>query len=243
MKGIILAGGKGTRLDPLTRITNKHLVRVYDKPMIFYPIQTLLNVGITDILIVSGPGHAGQFMELLISSPEFNGTHFSYLVQKEAGGIAQALGFAEDFADHSKTIVILGDNIIEKNIKNAVDDFSTQPKGAKILLKEVEDPQRFGVAEVKNGRIIRIIEKPQDPPSKLAVTGIYMYDGEVYDIIRTLKPSARGELEITDVNNAYLARAELTYEILEGWWSDAGTHESLRRVDKLIAETGANHPG
>lgn len=242
MKGIILAGGLGSRLFPLTKITNKHLLPVYDKPMIFYPLQTLINAGIHDILIVTGGTHAGDFLKLLGNGKEFGLRHINYTYQEGEGGIAAALSLAEFFADKDKICVVLGDNIIEKNIRWAVESFSRQPEGAKIILKEVPDPQRFGVPVLEGEQIIRIVEKPSSPPSPYAVTGIYMFDSTVFDIIRPLRPSERGELEITDVNNAYIARGQMTWEILDGWWTDAGTFESLLRASQMVAETGANKP-
>ncbi|MCJ7493861.1 MAG: sugar phosphate nucleotidyltransferase [Deltaproteobacteria bacterium] len=240
MKGIILAGGLGTRLYPLTKITNKHLLPIHDKPMIYYPLQTLVNAGIRDILIVTGGNNAGDFLRLLGNGKEFGLQHINYTYQEGEGGIAAALFLAEYFSDQEKICVVLGDNIIETNIFKAMKDFEKQENGAKILLKEVPDPQRFGVPEIKGDKIIRIEEKPAAPRSKLAVIGIYMYDAAVFDIIRTLKPSGRGELEITDVNNEYIHRGNLTYEILDGWWTDAGTFESLLRASNLVAQTGAN---
>jgi glucose-1-phosphate thymidylyltransferase len=244
MKGIILAGGLGTRLRPLTLVTNKHLLPVYDRPMIYYPIQTLLNAGIRDILIVTGGEHAGDFLKLLKNGKHLGLRHLEYAYQEGEGGIADALKLAEEFADSGKICVVLGDNIIEGNIKRAAGDFFTQASGAKLLLKEVPDPERFGVArfegEPGQGRIVEIIEKPKKPPSGYAVTGIYFYDPEVFTICKMLKPSGRGELEITDVNNAYLARGDLTFEILEGWWTDAGTFESLHRATCYVADGGAN---
>ena len=240
MKGVILAGGLGTRLYPLTKITNKHLLPVFDKPMIYYPLQALVNSGIRDILIVTGGNHAGDFLKLLGNGKEFGLQHVNYTYQEGEGGIAAALDLAEYFSEGEKICVILGDNIIEKNIVHAVRAFEKQERGAKILLKEVPDAHRFGVPEVRDGRILRIEEKPQDPPSNYAVIGIYMYDPEVFRIIKTLKPSDRGEMEITDVNNEYLRRGTLTYGVLEGWWTDAGTFESLLRASRLVAETGAN---
>ena len=240
MKGIILAGGLGMRLSPLTKITNKHLLPLYDKPMIYYPLRTLINAGIDDILIVTGGNNAGDFLRLLGNGKEFGLKHINYTYQEGEGGIAEALGLAEFFADEEKVCVILGDNIIEKNIKGAVEAFKKQKKGAKILLKEVPDPQRFGVPELKGDQIVRIEEKPANPKSKYAVTGIYMYDRSVFDLIRPLKPSQRGELEITDVNNAYIEQGTMTYDILDGWWSDAGTFDSLLYASKLVAESGAN---
>jgi len=240
MKGIVLAGGLGTRLDPLTRITNKHLLPVYDKPMIYYPIETLVNAGITDILIVTGGRNAGDFLRLLGNGREFGLKHINYTYQEGEGGIAEALGLAEHFADGQKICVVLGDNLIEGCIADAVEDFKQQPRGAKLLLKQVPDAERFGVAEVDGDRIIGIEEKPARPRSNYAVTGIYLYDETVFDKIRTLKPSGRGELEITDVNNLYIQEQTLTFAILEGWWTDAGTIDSLRRATNLVAETGAN---
>jgi glucose-1-phosphate thymidylyltransferase len=240
MKGVILAGGLGTRLYPLTKITNKHLLPVFDKPMIYYPLQALVNSGIRDILIVTGGNHAGDFLKLLGNGKEFGLQHVNYTYQEGEGGIAAALDLAEYFSEGEKICVILGDNIIEKNIVHAVRAFEKQERGAKILLKEVPDAHRFGVPEVRDGRILRIEEKPPNPPSNYAVIGIYMYDPEVFRIIKTLKPSHRGEMEITDVNNEYLRRGTLTYDVLEGWWTDAGTFESLLRASRLVAETGAN---
>jgi len=240
MKGVILAGGLGTRLHPLTKITNKHLLPVFDKPMIYYPLQALVNSGIRDILIVTGGNHAGDFLKLLGNGKEFGLQHVNYTYQEGEGGIAAALSLAEYFSEGEKICVILGDNIIEKNILHAVRAFEKQERGAKILLKEVPDAHRFGVPELREGRITRIEEKPKHPPSHYAVIGIYMYDPEVFRIIKTLKPSDRGEMEITDVNNEYLRRGSLTYDILDGWWTDAGTFESLLRASRLVAETGAN---
>ncbi|MHA1380608.1 MAG: sugar phosphate nucleotidyltransferase, partial [Candidatus Helarchaeota archaeon] len=226
---------KGTRLLPCTRVTNKHLLPVYDKPMIYYPLKTLIDGGIKEILIVSGTGHAGDFLELLGDGHKF-GVRLSYSVQEEAGGIAQALGIAEDFADEGKVAVILGDNIFEDDIKQYVDDFKNQEKGAKLFLKKVSDPKRFGVAEIKDGRIVNIEEKPKEPKSDLAVTGLYMYDNQAFNVVKTLKPSGRGELEITDVNNFYVNQGSATYEILNGFWSDAGKFESLFQSAKFIRE-------
>lgn len=235
MKGVVLAGGLGKRLHPLTKVTNKHLLPVYDKPMIYYPIETLLQAGIDDITIVTGGNSAGDFLRLLGNGREFGLKHLNYTYQEGEGGIAAALSLAEHFAGGDKIVVILGDNIIEGNIKNAVKDFEKQKKGAKLLLKEVPDPERFGVVEFEGDKVINIEEKPDKPKSNYIVTGIYMYDNTVFDIIRGLHPSARGELEITDVNNAYIRRGEMTYEILEGWWTDAGTFESLTRANQLVA--------
>jgi glucose-1-phosphate thymidylyltransferase len=240
MKGIILAGGLGTRLAPLTRVTNKHLLPIYDKPMIFYPIEALINAGIRDILIVTGGNSAGDFLRLLGNGKDFGLNHLNYAYQEGEGGIADALGIAEHFADEDKIVVILGDNIIEKNIKKAVEAYEKQETGAKLLLKEVPDPHRFGVAELEGDRIINIVEKPKNPKTNLAVTGIYMYDHQVFEKIKKLEPSERGELEITDVNNMYIERDQLTYDVLEGWWTDAGTFESLLRANNLVAESGAN---
>ena len=236
LKGVILAGGLGKRLNPLTHITNKHLLPVYDRPMIYYPIQTLVNAGIKDILIVTGGNHAGEFLRLLGNGHEFGLKHINYTYQRGEGGIAEALGLAEHFADNSKIAVILGDNLIEKDIKNPVEKFRRQKQGARLLLKGVDDPQRFGVAEIKNDRLIGIEEKPKIPKSRYAVTGIYMYDQQVFDIIKMLKPSGRGELEITDVNNAYIKKGQAEYDFLDGWWSDCGTHDSLLRANNLVAE-------
>ncbi|MCK5269740.1 MAG: NTP transferase domain-containing protein [Sedimentisphaerales bacterium] len=242
MKGVILAGGYGTRLQPLTSVTNKHLLPVYDKPMIYYPIQCLVNAGIKDIMIVTGGNKAGDFLELLGNGKEFGLGELHYTYQEGAGGIAEALGLARDFIDKDKVIVVLGDNIVQNNIRRAVADFFTQPKGAKIMLKEVSDPERFGVADVDDkGNVLGIEEKPSQPKSNYAVIGIYMYDELVFDIISDLKPSGRGELEITDVNNAYIRQGTMTSEILQGWWTDAGTIESLHRAGLMIAEDGANN--
>ena len=240
MKGVILAGGLGTRLYPLTKVTNKHLLPVYDKPMIYYPIQTLINAGIDDILIVTGGNNAGDFLKLLGNGKEFGLKHINYTYQEGEGGIAEALGLAEFFASGEKICVVLGDNLIEKNIRKAVEKFRKQKEGAKILLKEVPDPQRFGVAELQGDRIVRIEEKPEKPKSQYAVIGIYLFDQEVFNFIKTLKPSDRGELEITDVNNRYIEKGLMTWDILEGWWTDAGTFESLLRANQLVAQTGTN---
>ena len=240
MKGVILAGGLGTRLYPLTKVTNKHLLPVYDKPMIYYPIQTLINAGIDDILIVTGGNNAGDFLRLLGNGKEFGLKHINYTYQQGEGGIAEALGLAEFFAAGEKICVVLGDNLIEKNIRRAVEAFRKQKGGAKILLKEVPDPQRFGVAELEGDRIVRVEEKPKEPKSNYAVIGFYMYDGTVFDVIKTLRPSGRGELEITDVNNQYIEKGLMTWDVLEGWWTDAGTFESLLNANQLVARTGAN---
>jgi len=241
MKGVVLAGGLGSRLYPLTKITNKHLLPVFDKPMIYYPIQCLVNAGITDILVVTGGNYAGHFLQLLRNGSDFGLRRLGYAYQEGEGGIADALKLAEEFADGESICVVLGDNIIEGNIKKAADDFRAQGAGAKILLKEVHDPERFGVATVdETGKVLRIVEKPKEPETNQAVIGIYMYDAEVFDICRTLKPSDRGELEITDVNNEYVRRGTLTSEKLDGWWTDAGTFESLYRSSTLVREGGAN---
>jgi glucose-1-phosphate thymidylyltransferase len=242
MKGVILAGGLGSRLYPLTKVTNKHLLPIYDKPMIYYPIQTLVDAGITDILIVTGGTSAGDFLRLLGNGKDFGLQHLNYTYQEGEGGIAAALGLAEFFVRHEPVCVILGDNIIERSIWEAVQAYEKQGAGAKILLKEVKDPQRFGVPVFEGNRIIRIEEKPAAPKSAYAVTGIYCFDHEVFDIIRTLKPSARGELEITDVNNAYIERGLMTWDALEGWWTDAGTFESLSAAGNLVAQSGPNKP-
>ncbi|MCK4271978.1 NTP transferase domain-containing protein [bacterium] len=236
MKGIVLAGGLGTRMLPLTKITNKHLLPVFNKPMIYYPIQTLVDAGIEDILLVTGGTNAGDFLRLLGNGKEFGLKHLNYTYQEGEGGIAEALGLAEYFAAGEKIVVILGDNLLQQGIKKAVDNFQRQERGAKILLKEVSQPQRFGVAEISGDRIVSIEEKPEAPKSNFIVTGFYMYDSQVFDIVKALKPSARGELEITDVNNAYIEQGTMTFEILEGWWTDAGTFESLYNATCLIAE-------
>lgn len=236
LKGVILAGGLGSRLEPLTRITNKHLLPVYDRPMIYFPIKTLVDAGISEILLVAGGNHAGEFLRLLGNGEDFGLKHLHYTYQRGEGGIAEALALAKDFADGSPIAVILGDNIIEKSIKPYADRFAAIGKGASILLKEVEDPWRFGVAELKDDKIIGIEEKPKKPKSNYVVTGIYMYDGQVFDIVRTLKPSGRGELEITDVNNAYINQGRMTYDILDGWWTDAGLPETLYRAATLVRQ-------
>lgn len=241
MKGVILAGGLGTRLSPCTLVTNKHLLPVYDRPMIYYPLQCLINAGIHDILIVTGGQFAGDFLKLLGNGNSLGLKHVNYTYQEGEGGIADALSLAEYFAAGDKLCVILGDNIIEGNIRAAATAFAQQKDGAKILLKEVDDAQRFGVVELKDNKVVRIVEKPKNPPSNLAVIGIYFYDNHVFDFIKTLSPSERGELEITDVNNMYLKQGNLTHDVLSGWWTDAGTFESLRRATNLVAESGANN--
>jgi len=240
MKGVILAGGTGSRLYPLTRVTNKHLLPVFDRPMIFYPLQSLVNAGMRDILLVTGGQNAGDFLRLLGNGKDFGLKHINYTYQEGEGGIADALRLAEHFADGEAICVVLGDNIIETNIVAACEKFQQQRRGAHIILKEVSDPQRFGVPVFAGEKIIRIEEKPATPASRYAVIGIYMYDATVFDRIRTLKPSARGELEITDVNNQYLREGLLSYSILEGWWTDAGTFDSLLRANQLVADGGAN---
>ncbi|HUE80791.1 MAG TPA: sugar phosphate nucleotidyltransferase [Pyrinomonadaceae bacterium] len=241
MKGVVLAGGLGARLRPLTAVTNKHLLPVYNQPMIYYPIQTLINAGITDIMIVTGGNSAGDFLKLLGNGKAFGLKHLNYTYQEGEGGIAEALSLVEHFAADDPVCVVLGDNIIEGNIRSAVRAYRHQGAGAKIMLKRVPDPQRFGVPELNGRNVVRIEEKPAVPRSEYAVIGVYMYDSDVFNIIRTLKPSGRGELEITDVNNAYIERGELTWEELEGWWTDAGTFESLLRASNMVAETGANN--
>lgn len=242
MKGVILAGGLGTRLRPLTKITNKHLLPIYDKPMIYYPIESMIAAGIDDILVVCGGNHAGEFLRLLGNGREFGLKHLNYTYQEGEGGIADALSLAHYFVGSDKVAVLLGDNIFEKNFKQAKEDFEAQPSGAKILLKEVPDPKPYGVAEIQGDRVVGIEEKPENPKSNLAVIGLYFYDNAVFDITKTLKPSKRGELEITDVNNAYIQRGEMTYSVLDGWWGDAGeSFESLLDVSNLVFKTGANN--
>ena len=233
LKGVVLAGGTGSRLMPLTKVTNKHLLPIGKKPMIYYPIEKLTSIGIDKILIVTGVEYMGDVVGLLGSGREF-GCQFTYKVQDEAGGIAQALGLAEGFSHGDHLVAILGDNIFEANLKQYADRFISQKIGARMLLKQVSNPQRFGVAEISDGKVISIEEKPKKPRSDYIITGIYFYDDAVFDIIRTLKPSARGELEISDVNNAYITKGQLEYDILDGWWTDAGTFESLNRANKLV---------
>ncbi len=240
MKGVVLAGGTGSRLNPLTRVTNKHLLPVYDKPMVYYPIQTLINAGIREILLVTGGKSAGDFLRLLGNGRDFGLKHLNYTYQEGEGGIAEALSLSEHFADGNPVCVILGDNVIEMNICRAVESFQQQKHGAKILLKEVPDAQRFGVAEIRGNYVVGIEEKPTMPKSNYAVIGVYLYDSSVFEKIRRLKPSVRGELEITDVNNFYVQEGTLTWEKLDGWWTDAGTFESLLRANTLVAKTGAN---
>ena len=236
MKGVILAGGLGKRLFPLTKVTNKHLLNIYAKPMIYYSIQTFVDAGIKDILLVTGGNHAGEFLRLLGNGHHFGLKHINYTYQEGEGGIADALKLAEHFADGEKIVIMLGDNILEKGIKRYVDNFKKQPHGARILIKKVEDPWRFGVVQMKKGKIVAIKEKPKNPKSDYIVTGVYMYDSYIFDIIKTLKPSKRGELEITDVNNAYIERRELHYDILKGWWTDSGSFDSLLRANNLVAK-------
>ena len=236
MKGVILAGGLGSRLLPLTKITNKHLLPIYDKPMIFYPVQTLVEAGIEEILIVTGGNNAGDFLRLLGNGRGFGLKHINYTYQEGEKGIADALRLAEDFIGSDKMVVILGDNLFEKSIKKYVNNFEKQNEGARILIKAVSDPQRFGVVELNSGKISSIVEKPKKPTSNYIVTGMYMYDNQVFDIIKTLRPSSRGELEITDVNNAYLKKGQLEYDILNGWWTDCGTFESLFKAGCLICK-------
>jgi glucose-1-phosphate thymidylyltransferase len=237
IKGVVLAGGLGTRLSPLTRVTNKHLLPIYKKPMIYYPIEKLVKAGLTEIMVVTGGPFAGDFLKLLGNGREFGLKDVHYTYQEGEGGIAQALGLTEHFVDRDRVCVILGDNIFSADIRRGVEEYMVQSSGAKIFLKEVDDPDRFGVAELKGKSVVGIEEKPKKPKSNYAVTGIYMFDNEVFSIVKTLKPSGRGELEITDVNNAYVKRGTLTYDILDGWWTDAGTFESLYRATKLVTET------
>lgn len=234
LKGVILAGGLGKRLEPLTRITNKHLLPVYNKPMVYYPLRTLVEAGIRDIMIVTGGNNAGDFLRLIGNGYEFGLKHINYAYQRGEGGIAEALGLTEHFVDGSKVVVILGDNLIGGSIKKYVEKFKKQPKGARVLIKKVSDPQRFGVAKINDGKIVSIEEKPKHPKSNFIITGIYMYDYKVFEVIKTLKPSARGEMEITDVNNFYLKNNELYYDILSGWWSDCGLFETLYHAANLV---------
>ncbi|MEO7039542.1 MAG: sugar phosphate nucleotidyltransferase [Candidatus Elarobacter sp.] len=239
MKGIILAGGLGSRLRPLTKVTNKHLLPIYDRPMIYYPLQTLCDAGISEIMIVTGGNNAGDFLKLLGNGREFGLPHIAYTYQDGEGGIADALKLCEHFAAGDSIAVVLGDNIIQKSIRPYVERFAQQRSGCRLLLKEVDDPQRFGVPHFDGDRIAGIEEKPQHPKSSYAVTGVYMYDRRVFDFARDLKPSARGELEITDVNNAYIAAGDCYYDVLDGWWTDAGQFESLYRATQLVAEERA----
>jgi len=242
IKGVVLAGGSGSRLDPLTRVTNKHLLPVHDKPMVFYPLQALRASGVEEVLLVTGGNDPGDFLRLLGDGRELGLRHIEYVYQKGNGGIADALALAESFAAGSKLCVVLGDNIVHKIFRSSVQAFIKQGEGARIHLSPVPAPQRFGVPELDGERVVRIIEKPASPPRPFAVTGIYMYDQKVFDIIRTLRPSARGELEITDVNNHYIAAGTMSWAVLDGWWSDAGTFESLREASNLVWQYGANNP-
>lgn len=241
IKGVVLAGGLGTRLSPLTKVTNKHLLPVYQKPMIYYPIERLVEAGLREIMIVTGGPFAGDFLKLLGNGKEFGLQDLHYTYQEGEGGIAEALGLTEHFVEGDRVCVILGDNLFSSSITRGLEAYMQQKSGAKIFLKEVEDPQRFGVAELQGKKVAGIEEKPRKPKSRYAVTGVYMYDNEVFSIIKTLKPSGRGELEITDVNNAYIKKGTLTYDILDGWWTDAGTFDSLLRANKLVAETPPMH--
>jgi glucose-1-phosphate thymidylyltransferase len=242
MKGIILAGGLGTRLHPLTRITNKHLLPVYDKPMIFYPIEMLMKAGVDDVMVITGGNNSGDFLRLLGNGKQFGLRHLHYGYQEGEGGIADALKLCEDFVGKDKMVVALGDNIIEKNIRSFAEEFRRQAHGAKIILKEVPNPKEYGVAEVDGDRIKKIIEKPKAPKTNLAVIGIYFYPNDVFGIIDSLKPSKRGELEITDVNNAYLKKKQLTYNVLDGWWQDCGeSKDALLEANIFVKRNGANH--
>ncbi|MFH1847970.1 MAG: sugar phosphate nucleotidyltransferase, partial [Candidatus Omnitrophota bacterium] len=234
-----LAGGLGTRLHPLTKVTNKHLLPIYNKPMVYYPIQTLVDADIKDILVVTGGDHAGQFLRLLGNGKEFGLKRIHYAYQEGEGGIAAALNIAEEFAEKERIVVILGDNIFEKSLGETIKNFKKQKNGARVLIRKVHDPERFGVAELEGKKVVSIEEKPKKPKSNFIITGIYMYDNQVFDIIKTLKPSGRGELEITDVNNAYLKKGQLEYDILDGWWTDSGTFDSLLRASNLVAELNA----
>jgi glucose-1-phosphate thymidylyltransferase len=240
MKGIVLAGGLGSRLHPLTRVTNKHLLPVYDRPMIFYPIQTLVDAGIEEILIVTGGQNAGDFLRLLSNGKDFGLKHLNYAYQEGEGGIADALRLAEHFTDGESLCVVLGDNVIEGSIRDSADRFRQQDRGAHLLLKAVPDPHRFGCPEIRDGRIVRIEEKPAKPKSSYAVTGLYFFDKSVFEKIGRLTPSARGELEVTDINNMYLEEGTLTYSVLEGWWTDAGTFDSLRHATELVASSNGS---
>lgn len=241
MKGVILAGGLGSRLHPLTRITNKHLLPVYSEPMIYYPIKALINAGIEDIMIVTGGNSAGDFLRLLGNGKDFGLKHLNYTYQEGEGGIADALSLVEHFADEGPICVMLGDNLIEKNLRSIAGEYRQQGSGAKLVFKRVHDPQRFGVPELDGDKVLNIEEKPKDPKSEFAVIGVYFYDNTVFDVIRTLVPSARGELEITDVNNHYIRCSEMTWNELDGWWTDAGTFESLLLASNLVANSGANN--
>lgn len=240
MKGVILAGGLGTRLLPMTRVTNKHLLPVYDRPMIYYPLQQLVHAGIDDILVVTGGSHAGDFLKLLRNGQDFGLERLHYAYQEGEGGIAEALGLAEDFSAGEPVVVILGDNIFQDSLASHVADFAARPTGAMIFLREVADPHRFGVVRMVDDQVVQIVEKPAEPPTPLAVTGCYFYDRRVFDIIRDLEPSERDELEITDVNNRYIAWGDMRHRVLKGWWTDAGTVASLHRAGMLVKESGGN---
>ncbi len=241
MKGVILAGGTGSRLHPLTKVTNKHLLPVYDRPMIYYPLQCMAKAGIEEVLLVTGGNNSGDFIRLLGNGREFGFKDLNYAYQEQAGGIAQALSLAEHFAEGERICLILGDNIVEYSIAQSASRFRQQEKGARILLSQVENPKAYGVAEIQDERLVRVIEKPPRPTSQLAVIGIYFYDGKVFDIVRTLSPSSRNELEITDVNNAYIQRGEMTAETVEGWWADAGENvDFYLKACNRVAEGGAN---
>lgn len=243
MRGIILAGGSGQRLDPLTRITNKHLLPVYDRPMIYYAIEQMVGAGLDRIMIITGGNHAGEFLRLLGNGSRFGLRHLDYAYQDKPGGIAEALGLAEYFADGEPVVVLLGDNIFEYSIAGAVGRFADDPRGARLVLAEVDNPAAYGVADLRDGDIARIVEKPKDPPSNLIVTGLYMYDMRVFELVKTLKPSGRGELEITDVNNRYLELRDLRHEKVRGFWADCGeSFDMLLRANNLVAEHGANKP-
>jgi glucose-1-phosphate thymidylyltransferase len=236
IKGVVLAGGLGTRLRPLTSITNKHLLPIYNKPMIYYPIEMLVEAGITDIMIVTGGTSAGDFLRLIGNGEEFGLSRINYAYQKREGGIAEALGLAREFVDDDRVIVVLGDNILEKGIKKGVEAFLRQQSGSRIFLTRVDNPREYGIAEIEGTKIKRIVEKPQDPSSDLAVIGVYMYPSDVFDIVETLEPSARGELEITDVNNAYIQQGAMEYEIVDGWWLDVGeSHQALLQANLTVA--------
>ncbi len=244
MKGLILCGGLGTRLVPLTKITNKHLLPVYDKPMVYYPLSTLTEAGIKDIMIVTGGSNAGDFLRLLGNGREFGLQHLNYTYQEKEGGIAEAVGLAEHFVGDDKFVVILGDNILDGSIKRAVEEFERQKEGAKIFLKEVDDPTQYGVATIEQERIVEIVEKPETARSKLAVIGVYMYDKNAFDFVKKLNPSGRGELEITDVNNEYIKRGKMTYEIFEGWWGDAGASiDALYKANAHIRDKKTKEDG
>lgn len=236
MKGVILAGGLGTRLDPLTRVTNKHLLPVFDRPMIYYPLQLLVDAGVQEVMIVTGGNNAGDFLRLLRNGEDFGLSQIHFAYQDGEGGIADALGLAEHFVGNDRVCVVLGDNILENSIRPYVEKFRMQPRGARILLKKVPDPERFGVPILQDETVVRIVEKPKTPPSSFAVTGVYMYDQRVFEIIKSLKPSQRGELEITDVNNQFIEWGDMAYDILDGWWTDAGTVQSLLKAAGLVAK-------